>query len=167
MISSRNNLKVGLLAFLLIIGLSCCVSPLGRAEEDEVGAEGLSIPRGVQNHYFRKNDHGNTLVIITGLVKNNYPDKRNFIRLRGYLLDAHNRCLAERYIYAGNILSEEDLVNLPVDVIMDRLHVSSGQNRRNMNIEPGGELPFMVVFDELPVKTTEYRIDPVSSSPSK
>lgn len=133
---------------------------------DQIGTEGITFTRGNQNHYFRENTQAGNILIITGMVRNSYLDRRNFIRLRGHLLAADGRSLAERYVYAGNIISEDELKNLPIAEIYSRLNIRGGQDGRNMNVEPGQEIPFMLVFDKLPELMTEYRIDPVGSNPS-
>jgi|GEM_PF-5097707 len=136
-------------------------------EEQDNSAVHITFNRSDQNHYFRENNEAGNILIITGKVRNSYPDKRSFIRLRGYLLGDDGRTLADRFIYAGNILPEEELKNLPVKEIYARLSVKGGQNGRNLNIESGGEIPFMFVFDKLPSGMSEYRIDPVGSTPAE
>lgn len=133
---------------------------------DQIGTEGITFTRGNQNHYFRENSQAGNILIITGMVRNSYHDRRNFIRLRGHLLAADGRSLAERYVYAGNIISEDELKTLPINEIYSRLGIKGGQDGRNMNVEPGQEIPFMLVFDKLPELMAEYRIDPVGSNPS-
>lgn len=41
------------------------------------------------------------------MAENLYPGMRNYIRLRGQLLASDGTVLADRYVYAGNILSEK------------------------------------------------------------
>lgn len=147
------------------VGSSVAVDEAGLG--DQIGTEGITFTRSNQNHYFRENREAGNILIITGMVRNSYPDRRNFIRLRGHLLSADGRSLAERYVYAGNIISEEDLKNLSMNEISSRLSIKGGQDGRNMNIESGQEIPFMLVFDKLPDGMAEYRIDPVGSSPSE
>lgn len=134
--------------------------------EKDNSAEGITFTRGNQNHYFRENKQAGNILIITGQVRNSFPDKRSFIRLRGHLLGADGKTLADRYIYAGNVISENDLQELPLREIYSRLSLKGGQDGRNMSIEPGAEIPFMIVFDKLPEGMSEYRIDPISSTPA-
>ena len=134
-----------------------------RASGDPGGVEGITFTRGHQNHYLRDNQEAGKILIITGMVRNSYNDRRNFIRLRGHLLSSEGVTLADRFVYAGNILSEEELAGLPMREIVSRLSIKGGQNNLNMNVEPGAEIPFMLVFNNLPDNMTEYRIDPVGS----
>ncbi|MGL4209636.1 MAG: DUF3426 domain-containing protein, partial [Candidatus Adiutrix sp.] len=128
------------------------------------GVHSLTFSNNSHNHYFRKNVHGGQILIITGMVRNAYPERRSFIRLRGVILSADNAVLADRYIYAGNLISEDDLINLPVNEIIARLSIKGGQNGLNMNIDPGKDVPFMIVFNNLPDGMAGYEVEPVGSS---
>jgi hypothetical protein len=151
-------------------------SPAAQPAPAQPAATAAADPRGIEHitftskdnlqHFFRKNAKEGELLIITGRVRNSYPTPRSFIRLRGLLLDQNGKTLADRFIYAGNLISEEDLTNLPIDEILARLNIKGGQNNRNTNIAPGQEVPFMVVFDKVPPNRDEYNIIPVGSSPA-
>lgn len=133
---------------------------------DSRGVEGITFTRDKQDHYFRTNDEVGDILVITGLVRNSYPERRSFIRLRGHLLTADGRTLADRYAYAGNVISEKDLRELPIREIHSRLSLRGGRDGQNVDIKPGREIPFMLVFDQLPKDMAEYRVDPVGSEPS-
>ncbi len=137
-----------------------------KVAEDPSGVAHIAFPQGRENlnHFYRKNDQAGDLLIITGLVKNDYPEKRSFISLRASLQDSAGRVLAERRVYAGNTLSESDLQTLPISEIQSRLAIKGGRDGVNMNIEPGAELPFMIVFDKLPPDAAEYNVTPAGSS---
>jgi predicted Zn finger-like uncharacterized protein len=142
--------------------------PAGGGETDDPrGIVHITFtPKDNLKHFYRRNEKEGELLIITGRVRNSYPKPRSFVRLRGLLLDQHGNTLADRFIYAGNLISEEDLLTLPKDEIMARLNIKGGQNNQNVNIAPGQEVPFMVVFDKVPPNKDEYRIIPVGSSPA-
>ncbi|MDR2947239.1 MAG: DUF3426 domain-containing protein [Candidatus Adiutrix sp.] len=116
--------------------------------------------------YYRENKDAGRLLIFTGQVRNNYPEPRSFIYLRGYLLSGNGEPVAERFAYAGNQLSEEVLTHLPMQEITTRLSIKSGKDNANLSISPGAEIPFMMVFDDVPQSAQEYRFDVVSSEPA-
>jgi predicted Zn finger-like uncharacterized protein len=190
--SRRSGLFLALAIFSasLAIGLyflSSRPQPLALSEGDDPlavqavtpsqPADAVVDPRGIEHitftpkdnlkHFYRRNEKEGELLIITGRVRNSYPAPRSFIRLRGLLLDQNGNTLADRFIYAGNLISEGDLTTLPKDEIMARLNIKGGQNNQNMNIASGQEVPFMVVFDNVPANRDEYRIIPVGSSPAE
>lgn len=119
------------------------------------------------SYFYRKNAHAGNILILAGRVRNNYLEPRSFIKLRGFLLGRNDKVLAERSAYAGNFLHEDDLFNLPMAEINNLLLVKGGQDNANVNVQPGTELKFMLVFDNLPDGMEEYRIDAVSSEPAK
>ena len=135
-------------------------------DEDSAGTKHITFARNSQNHYLRQNREAGQILIITGMVRNSYPEARSFIRLRGHLLGSDNTSLADRFVYAGNIISNDELQTLPTDEILARLSIKGGTDGKNMNVPAGAEIPFMIVFDKLPDGMTEYRIDPVGSSPA-
>lgn len=99
-------------------------------------------------------------------MRNTYPHESDFIRLRAVLLGKDNNPLGEQYVFAGNILSDEDLKGLSMPEINTRLSIRGGQMGRNVSIEPRGEIPFMLVFDSLPENLADYHVDVVESSPA-
>lgn len=135
------------------------------AAGDGAGTAGITFTytKGTESHYIRENKEAGRILILTGMARNSYSEPRNFIRIRGILLGADDSIMADRFAYAGNILSEEELNTLPMAEILTRLNIKSGQDSLNMNIQPGQEIPFMLVFDKLPEGMREYRIDAVGS----
>ncbi len=135
-----------------------------RSQDDPHGTANITFAQNSQNYFYRTNKEAGQILIITGKVKNNYPEVRSFIQLRGHLLSESNETLADRFVYAGNFLSEDDLANMTMKEISTQLNIKAGRDRRNINVPPGGELPFMIVFDKLPDGMNSYRIEPVGSS---
>lgn len=183
----RLILTLAIISAMLTIGiyfLSSRPEPLALTTDDETADSAISadatkpladpdpantkfitfVQKGNLKHFYRTNAKEGKLLVITGMVRNSYPEARSLIRLRGVLLDAGEKILADRFVYAGNIISEPDLVSLSINEIMARLNIRGGQNGMNMNIPAGQEIPFMVIFNKLPDSMDEYRIIPVSSS---
>lgn len=132
--------------------------------DDRSGNAKITFPNDKQNHYLRENNSAGRILIITGLVRNSYSEPRSFIRLRGVLLNRDGNIVAQREVYAGNIIAEADLAKLPISEISSRLNVKGGNDRQNTNIPPQANIPFMIVFDKLPPDTNEFRIEPLSST---
>ena len=153
--------------------LNPILEPLGLAPQKEEP----KTPGGVQDnqhispedakHFFRQNESEGQLLVITGLAKNKFNEPRSFIRLKGQLNDAKGKVLAEKMVYCGNILSEEQLMSLPMDEIDKALNVRDGENGSNANIPPGGSVQFMVVFSQIPNDLAEYTVEVLSSQPGQ
>ena len=138
-----------------------------RSADDPNGTDHIVFMDGQQAHFYFKNNDAGNILILTGKVRNNYATPRSFIRLRGYLMTVDEKILAERFAYAGNILSEVELTELPMAEILTRLQIKGGKDNGNVNVPPGGEIPFMIVFSDIPDGTEQYRIDPVGSDPAQ
>ncbi|MDR2339192.1 MAG: zinc-ribbon domain-containing protein [Deltaproteobacteria bacterium] len=139
--------------------------PLENLEPNPNTIDKLTFVENETSHYIRSNLTSGKLLIITGRITNEYPDKRSFIRVRGLLKNPEGTVEAERQSYAGNYLSETELTSLPINEILSRLAIKGGQNGLNIGVEPKNSISFMLVFDKIPDDLTsyEYVVDVVSS----
>jgi hypothetical protein len=117
------------------------------------------------HHYFENASAGQILV-IAGRIVNGYNERISQVRVKAALINSSNTVVAERQVFAGNYLNEEELKTLPMKEILARLALKGGQNGANLNIAPEKAVPFMLVFDKLPADLAEYRIEPVSFVPA-
>ena len=114
------------------------------------------------NSSFVDNTKNGRLFVITGRVKNSYPDTRNFIKVIGRLYSKGKKLVKTETNYSGNILSKQDLSNLELNAIKKRL-----TNKTIVNVAPGKVLPFMIVFNNLPNDLDEFTVEVKESSPIK
>jgi hypothetical protein len=140
--------------------------PLDNQPPNPNTTEKLNFKEDETSHFIRTNLTSGKLLIITGRITNDFPDRRSFIRVRGILKNPDGVIEAERQSYAGNYLSETELTSLPINEILSRLAIKGGQNGLNMNLDPGASISFMLVFDKIPVDLVnyEYVVDVVSST---
>lgn len=68
------------------------------------------------------------------------------ILIKAEMLDTYAVVLDGQTSYAGNILTDEELVNLTKEEINNRLTQPQGRDSSNMKIIPNGRIPFMIVF---------------------
>jgi predicted Zn finger-like uncharacterized protein len=107
------------------------------------------------------------LFVVTGSIRNNYPDKRSFIRIRSNILDSQGKVAKSKIVYAGNPISKDDLQTLSMKEIINRLMNRAGKNNINMNIPPHASVPIMIVFANLPEDVSEFTVEAISSSPAR
>lgn len=91
----------------------------------------------------------------TAVNQADYPICR--IAIKGAIVDAYSVVLGDRTSYAGNVLTDEELTNLPEEEILRKLSRPEGNNNSNDKIVPNGQIPFMIVFAREPagvIKTT-------------
>lgn len=99
--------------------------------------------------------------VLEGTAVNIADYSLSRVRIKGGIVDAYSVVLGERDSYAGNILTDEELVNLSEEEIFMNLLRPEGLNNINDRIAPGGRIPFMIVFTSEPagvIKTTAVTI---------
>ncbi len=111
---------------------------------------------------FIQNIRGQTLFIVEGRAKNVSTKVQNFLKLRVTLKDAEEKGITTKEFYAGNIVSEESLRTDPAPDVESRFENRVGEALANMNIKPQDEVPFMVVFYDVP-NVSSFSIEVVSS----
>ena len=116
------------------------------------------------NSKFLLNVKEGKLFVITGRVKNGYPDVRRFISINGKLYKKGKILAQTEKVFCGNVLSDIELSNMDLEAIKKRLSNRVGDNNSNMEIKPGGELPFMIIFSNLPEDLEEFSIEVAGST---
>ena len=92
-----------------------------------------------------------------------YPTARRCVRVKGLLLDDGGRILVERYVYAGWALTRDELERLS----MPRITTFLSKEDLRTAVAPGRNLPFMIVFDNIPPDMRRFTIEPIGSFPAK
>ena len=114
---------------------------------------------------FVKNVKAGKLFMITGKIKNGYSDARSYIRMTGKLYKKGKILAQKETVFCGNFLSDIELSNLELSAIKKRLSNRLGDNNSNIRVKPGQELPFMIVFGNLPADLEEFAIEAEGSVP--
>ena len=116
------------------------------------------------NSKFLLNVKEGKLFVITGRVKNGYSDVRRFISINGRLYKKGKILDQTETVFSGNVLSDIELSNIELEAIKKRLSNRPGDNKSNMQVKPGGELPFMIIFSNLPDDLEEFSIEVAGST---
>jgi predicted Zn finger-like uncharacterized protein len=98
------------------------------------------------------------LRIVEGSVVNRAPHAATEIQVRVRHYDAAGAVLAEQTAFCGNFLTEEELGTLPEAEIQLELAHPRGSDVSNEKIEPGGQIPFMVVFVRPPARVARTTV---------
>jgi pilus assembly protein FimV len=114
---------------------------------------------------FIDNTVAGKLFVITGTVKNEFPDAHKYIKVQGSLFSSGKTLAKKVTAYAGNYISDADLSNTPMANINKRLSNRFGDKKSNFNVKPGRAIPFMVVFSDLPESLEEFTIEVAGSFP--
>jgi hypothetical protein len=117
----------------------------------------------ISSRFYDNKDAGR-LFVISGRVKNEYDHPRSNIAITGELLSKGRKVLKSESVFCGNVLTANELQTLSMADINKRLQNRAGDKRSNINIKPGAELPFMIVFSTLPKNLDEFTVKVARSS---
>jgi hypothetical protein len=113
---------------------------------------------------FIDNPGAGRLCVIKGQVRNNYDHPRSFIQLTAKLYTKNKAVAKTATVFAGNILSNQELAAQDLAAITARFKSRTGANNLNVGVKPGRSIPFMAVFDSLPGNLDEYSVEVAGSS---
>jgi pilus assembly protein FimV len=113
---------------------------------------------------FIDNRGAGRLCVIKGQVRNNYDHPRSFIRVTAKLYSKNKTLAKTATVFAGNVLSNQELAAQDLAAITGRLKNKNGVNNLNVGVKPGRSIPFMAVFDNLPGNLEEYSVEVAGSS---
>ncbi len=131
--------------------------------ERETQEEGMKLLDHLVTGAFLDNQSLGRLFVIKGEVRNEYPEPRNFMRVKGAIYSKDGKLLQEQIVYCGNVLPDDKLQTLDMPVIQRVLNNRFGANKSNFQVPSGTALPFMVVFSDLPDELGEYSVEIVDS----
>ena len=138
--------------------------PLSKEQAFDMGNKRLSFKD--LNGSFVNSKKAGKLFVVKGLVTNMYPDKRSFIRIRSNILDSKGKAVKSKIVYAGNPISDKELLSLSMEEVDNWLRDKFGKNKMNTNIPPNSSIPLMIVFGNLPQDLSEFEVEAISSSPA-
>ncbi|MBI5580190.1 MAG: zinc-ribbon domain-containing protein [Deltaproteobacteria bacterium] len=142
------------------------ISDLFKSEpEDSAGRLKLAlVPEGIAAEFITNSSAG-MLCVVKGQVRNNYNQPRSSMRVTVKLYAAGNAVLKTATVFAGNMLSNQELSSLDLIAINARLMNRTGANNMNVGVKPGRTVPFMAVFSNLPASLEEYSVEVADSTP--
>jgi len=105
--------------------------------------------------------------IVRGRIVNNYPESRSYILVKAEILDEKGQVIRRKLAYTGNVFTENEVKKMPIAEIDKILKNRLGRNKMNINITPNADVPFMIIFENLPQNLSEFSVEAVSSSPSE
>jgi predicted Zn finger-like uncharacterized protein len=135
---------------------------LGTEVEDPGNLKIRILPKKVDG-WFVTNTKSGTIFVVKGQVKNAYNHPRNFIRITAKIYSKGGVHSRVQTVYAGNLLTDKQLVTLTPNIIKKRLNRQFGEKKSNLKVKTGKVVPFMVVFSQLPPNPDEYTVEVASS----
>ena len=124
-----------------------------------LGVRDPARPYKVENlfGYYEKGENAGQLFVVKGVVTNQGRTKKSGIRIRAELLGGNHQTIAEKTVYAGNVIP--GLGPMERGAIEAAMANRFGDRLINVDVEQGKSVPFMVVFFDPPAGIEEYRLE--------
>ncbi len=126
--------------------------------EDVPEVEVIRVGVSVRGGRLLTGAQGDKLYVLEGTVRNDYPEARSFIKVRGVLRDADGLVISEREVYAGNVLNDDEIRGLDRVRIDGTLNRSVGGGLQNFNVPPGSTIPFQIVFYDVEQPVSDHTV---------
>jgi len=127
--------------------------PLSKADRGKIQFSDLD------SYPVTRKKKGAAVFVIQGKVTNRHDKQCHSIRVKGILFDERGKLAAEEVAYCGNILNKDQIRTDSPEKIAEVLQNAYGAELSNFNIQPGGSVPFMLVFFKPPEKLSEFSIE--------
>ncbi|MCK4507506.1 MAG: DUF3426 domain-containing protein, partial [Desulfuromonadales bacterium] len=105
------------------------------------------------------------MLVIQGAAVNNHPKTRSAITVKGVLLNDKGEPLLQQTVFCGNKLDDAALQSMSFTAIEEAMNNQFGEGLSNMNIAAGAEIPFTIVFRNLPAGIANINVEVVDSKP--
>lgn len=135
-------------------------------------AKGLGVKTAEDGHITVKNPVGSFIInkeagelfVITGFAVNEYKKPRASIQVKAALFGKDGKPVMQKVVYCGNNLSREQLVSMPLDKLETAMNNQFGDSLSNLGVQPGKEIPFVVILSKVPQNVGEFGVEVVGST---
>ncbi|MDY6843179.1 MAG: hypothetical protein SVW57_03705 [Thermodesulfobacteriota bacterium] len=110
---------------------------------------------------FKRNAHLGNILVITGKVLNNGINPISFVKLRGQTFNEKGDIIEEQWVYCGNTLSDEELIELKPSEILNTLKSKNENEMNSCEIPPKSSNLFTLVFTKVIKEIDVYVIEPL------
>lgn len=104
-----------------------------------------------------------SLFVITGKVKNEYKHPRSYISVTGKLFKKGKALLKTEVVYCGNVIPANDILSSDPALMKKRLQNRLGDKKSNVKVQPGGVIPFMIIFENVTDELDEFSVEAAGS----
>jgi len=176
----KHLLSILVLVFLLLIGVGFAAyyfaptllgnarssSVAGKKVDEQKNATEKIVPEiSLKNvrQYFVKNEKIGQICVVEGKAVNAFKVPKELIRLQIKLFDKAGKTIQTKEFYCGNVISYFQLQVLNLEELESALSAKVGILTNNTHLQPGGEVPFMVVFPNPPETLQEFGLDAIEA----
>ena len=145
-------------------GPALSAEDLKRQQEQEAGVRNIALENVLQ--FIADNDNMQRIVVIQGEAVNNFPSTKEFIRVEAILYDAEKKVIARAEQMCGVSLTLFQLKVLTEKEMQAALNNRVAVLTNNVDVQPGGRVPFVVVFTPVPEKLKSFEVRVVDAQDS-
>jgi predicted Zn finger-like uncharacterized protein len=126
------------------------------------GEIALSNPEGM----FINNAQAGELFLIRGVAINNFSTPRAGIQVKGVIFDQNGKPLLQKTVFCGNPIDDNALKTLEFSALEELMGNQFGKDLSNMKVGVKQEIPFDIVFKDLPANLSEFSVKVTASKPA-
>lgn len=114
---------------------------------------------------FLVNIDGGEIFVVRGEAFNNSKKPRTAVQVKGIIYGANGKMLAEKSVYCGNVLSNDQLVTFPMGTIEKSLNNNQISGSLDHQVVQSGKgIPFTIVFKNIPQGAGEFGAEILGST---
>jgi hypothetical protein len=155
---------IGLVAVLMVSVLGYLGYSLFSVPKETTSSESGKITVRAVKATFVENNEAGELLVISGETLNEYPKPRAALQVKVTVFDTAGQSIATKNAYSGNLLTVEQLKNLPLDKIEAAMANQFGDSLANMEVAPGKVIPFVAVLANLPKGAKNFGVESAGST---
>lgn len=128
-------------------------------------ADTVQIGLEVVGSSYLQHPEAGQLLIIRGSAANRSGETRSSLAVKGVLLDGDGKAIQQQSVFCGNPLSDSELLAMSFVQIEEAMSNQFGAGLGNLNVPPGGMLPFTIVFRNIPATMANISVEAADSRP--
>lgn len=113
--------------------------------------------------HFQEAGTAGNMFVLRGTVANAGTSPKTGVRIHATILSADNQSIADRTVFAGNVVGGEMLKTAEKGAIDNILFNKFGAELTNVALDPGKEIPFMVIFFDAPDNVASYQVEAIDT----
>jgi predicted Zn finger-like uncharacterized protein len=123
--------------------------------KQDVKTGGEIAIKDLEGAYLVNIDEGE-IFVVRGEAFNNSKKPRTAVQVKGIIYGANGKMLAEKSVYCGNVLSNDQLVTFPIGTIEKSLNNQISSSLNHLVVQSGKGIPFTIVFKNIPQGAGEF-----------
>jgi len=118
---------------------------------------GTLTPDSIQVRSLSRQD-GSTLYTVRGVVRNDSSGSVGMIQVEAQFRNTAGTIVAKSSVYCGNIFDDSEIISGDLGKLLTDLQNELGQSLSNQGIQPGQDVPFLIVLENPPPDVSKVTV---------